>query len=119
MSERYLANENFPARIVHYLQDRGDDVLSAAKEMHGVSDEAVLARAIRENRILLTFDRDFGELAFHQRMPATSGIVLFRLKQLPSDVIHHFLQTFFESGPTLRGMFTVASPGQFRQIPLS
>ena len=87
--------------------------------MTGASDEAVLARAIRENRILLTFDRDFGELAFHQRVPAASDIVLFRLKQLPPDAIYHFLQTFFESAPTLRGMFTVASPGQFRQIPLS
>ena len=119
MSERYLANENFPARIVHDLQSHGDDVLYAAKEMTGASDEEVLAKAIRENRILLTFDRDFGELAFHQRMPVSSGVVLFRLKQLPPEVIHHFLRTFFESGATLRGMFTVASPGQFRQIPLS
>lgn len=119
MSERYLANENFPARIVSFLRKRGDDVLSAAQDLTGASDEAVLSRSIQDDRILLTFDRDFGALAFHQRMPATSGIVLFRLKQLPPHVIHHFLQTFFDSQPILRGMFTVSSPGQLRQILLS
>jgi len=119
MSERYLANENFPGRIVSFLRRRGDDVLSAAQDLTGASDETVLARSIKEDRILLTFDRDFGELAFHRRMPAASGIVLFRLRQLPPDAIHRFLQAFFDSRPTLRGMFTVSSPGQFRQIPLS
>ena len=38
MSERYLANENFPAEIVRHLRRRGDDVLYAAEETVGASD---------------------------------------------------------------------------------
>ena len=95
-----------------YRFARIDDVLSAARDLAGVSDAVVPARSIQDDRVLLTSNRDFGELAFHQRMPTTSGIVLFRLKQLPAHVIHHFLQVFFESQPMLRGMFTVSSPGQ-------
>lgn len=45
----------------------------------GVSDEVVLARAEAEGRVLLTFDKDFGELAFRRGLPASCGIVLFRL----------------------------------------
>jgi predicted nuclease of predicted toxin-antitoxin system len=119
MSERYLANENFPAAIVRYLRGRGDDVMHAALDMTGASDEEVLTRSEKENRILLTFDRDFGEMVFRQRLPAAPGIVLFRLRQQPPDVTLHFLRIFFDAQPDLRGMFTVASPGQFRQMPLS
>lgn len=45
----------------------------------GSSDQEVLARAFSEVRILVTFDKDFGELAFRARLPASSGIVLFRI----------------------------------------
>ncbi|MGH8644726.1 MAG: DUF5615 family PIN-like protein [Gammaproteobacteria bacterium] len=38
----------------------------------------MLARAVRENRILLTFDKDFGEIAWGAGLPASCGIVLFR-----------------------------------------
>lgn len=44
----------------------------------------MLSRAQAENRILLTFDKDFGELAFRTKLPAASGIILFRI-QVPSS----------------------------------
>jgi len=119
MSERYLANENFPAEIVHHLRRRGDDVLYAAEEMVGASDIELLRKALADDRIVLTFDRDFGELVFRHRQPAASGIVLFRLRQQPPDATLGFLRALLDSNPSLRGMFTVSSPGQFRQIPLS
>jgi predicted nuclease of predicted toxin-antitoxin system len=119
MSERYLANENFPAEIVHHLRRRGDDVLYAAEEMVGAPDIELLRRALADDRIVLTFDRDFGELVFRNRQPAASGVVLFRLRQQPPDLTLNFLLAVFDSNPQLRGMFSVCSPGQFRQIPLS
>jgi predicted nuclease of predicted toxin-antitoxin system len=118
MSERYLANENFPAAQVRTLRDQGDDVLHAAEILAGASDQVILQTALDQDRVLLTFDRDFGELVFHQHQPPAPGIVLFRLRQQPPDVVLPFLQAFFAVRPTLRGFFTVASPGQFRQTSL-
>jgi predicted nuclease of predicted toxin-antitoxin system len=76
---KFLLDENIDARLLPFLQDLGYDVTSVAKDyFYGLLDEDVLAMAHQENRILLTNDRDFGELIFHQRLPH-SGIILFRL----------------------------------------
>jgi predicted nuclease of predicted toxin-antitoxin system len=39
-----------------------------------MADPNILARAVRDNRLLITFDRDFGELTFGQRLPASCGV---------------------------------------------
>jgi predicted nuclease of predicted toxin-antitoxin system len=49
--------------------DRGEDVLWIRAEAPGISDEQVLAPAQAEDRLLITFDKDFGELAFRARLP--------------------------------------------------
>jgi predicted nuclease of predicted toxin-antitoxin system len=73
---RFLANENFPLDAVEVLGQNGHDVLWIRVESPGISDREVLSRAQAENRILLTFDQDFGELAFRSRLPASVGIIL-------------------------------------------
>ncbi len=119
MNERYLANENFPRAIVKLLREEGNDVMHAAEVLVGAPDEELLRIAVSEDRVLLTFDRDFGELVFHQQHPAASGIVLFRLRQQPPTVVLRFLRAFFSSAPTLRGFFPVGEPGRVRQTPLA
>lgn len=118
MSEQFLANENFPAETVAWLREEGHDVVHAAETLIGASDSELLRRAHADRRILITFDRDFGELVFHQRQPAARGIVLFRLHQQPPEIVLPFLRSFFAEAPDLAGYFTVASPGQFRQTSL-
>jgi len=78
---RLLANENFPAAAVNALREKGHDVTWIRTEAPGINDKSVLARAQRESRILITFDKDFGELAFRSLLPAASGVILFRLCQ--------------------------------------
>src|SRR5258706_12077233 len=75
---RFLANENIPPSAIQRLRDLGHDVLSAKESMTGEADTVILARAVAEQRVLATFDKDFGELAFRSRLPATCGVVLFR-----------------------------------------
>ena len=77
----FLADENFPFAAVCALQAAGHDVAWIRTEAPGSSDEAVLARAEAERRVLVTFDKDFGLLAFNRRLPATVGIVLFRIRK--------------------------------------
>lgn len=74
-----LADENFPAPVIAVLRQRGHDVLAVAERMPGHSDPQVLAAAVENNCLLLTCDRDFGDLIFHHALPAPRGVVLFRL----------------------------------------
>jgi len=71
---RFLANENFPFPSIRILRDNGHDVKSIGEEMFGITDIEVLDVAKNENRIILTLDKDYGELIFlhkpttHQRL---------------------------------------------------
>lgn len=60
------ADENIPRVAIELLRKAGMDVRSASEEMAGASDAAVLAAARAEGALLLTFDRDFGELTYHE-----------------------------------------------------
>lgn len=74
---RFLANENFSLDAVEVLRQSGHDVVWIRTSAAGSSDHAVLAQAQAEKRILLTFAKDLGELAFKAKLPASVGIVLF------------------------------------------
>ena len=80
---RFLANENFPGDAVTQLKAAGHDIVWVRTAAPGMKDEDVLAWAAREARIVLTFDKDFGELAWRAGLPASSGIVLLRLPMPP------------------------------------
>jgi len=57
---------------------RGHNVLWVKESMRASADSIVLTRAEREQRIVVTLDKDFGELAFRSRLPAQCGIILIR-----------------------------------------
>jgi predicted nuclease of predicted toxin-antitoxin system len=62
---RLLADENFPKPIVEALRTAGNDVLWARTHCAGWKDAALLDRAEREARIVLTLDKDFWQIAFN------------------------------------------------------
>lgn len=76
---RFLADESFPGSVIAQLRAVGHDVVAVKTAMRGASDAEVLAAAQSQSRIVLTFDKGFGELAFRFGLPATSGVILFRL----------------------------------------
>ncbi len=73
-----LADENVSRNAIEALRGLGHDVSWVATDAPGISDEAVLARASAEGRVLVTADKDFGELAFRWGLPAASSIILLR-----------------------------------------
>ncbi len=76
---KFLLDENVDARLTPYLQGEGHDVLRLVSDYPaGLPDQRVLAIAAVEERILITNDRDFGELVFVHRQPHT-GVILLRL----------------------------------------
>jgi predicted nuclease of predicted toxin-antitoxin system len=84
---RILANENLPGGVIASLRLNGHDVVWIREDLPGSSDIQVLERAQTENRILITFDKDFGELAFRSGLPANCGIILFRISTPSSEHI--------------------------------
>lgn len=74
---RFLANENFPGAAVAMLRSAGHDIVWVRTAAPGSSDPEVLDWAARESRILLTFDKDFGELARRSALPADAGLYCF------------------------------------------
>ena len=72
---RFLAHENFPVDAVTQLKAAGHDIVWVRTAAPGMKDEDVLAWAAREARIVLTFDKDFGELAW--RAPLDPAIRVF------------------------------------------
>ena len=115
---RFLANENFPGDAVAALRDGGHDVAWMRTEGPGESDQEVLARAQRERRILLTFDKDFGELAWRASLPAESGIVLFRLPMPAPARVGEALAGILAGRQDWSGNFAVVEPGRVRIRPL-
>jgi len=84
---RFLANENFPGNAIEALRKQGHDVRWIRTDAPGSSDSEVLSMAQAEDRILLTFDRDFGELAFRLGLPAATGIVLFGFRMTSAQQV--------------------------------
>jgi predicted nuclease of predicted toxin-antitoxin system len=113
-----LANENFPRLAVEALREAGHDVLWARTDMQGADDDIILQRAQDDGRLLVTFDKDFGELAFRSGLPATCGIVLFRLKMLsPEHVERRVCETSLERSDWT-GQFFVVAEHRIRVRPL-
>ncbi len=86
--------------------------------MRGASDEEVLDRGRREERVLLTFDKDFGELAFRSGLPVTCGIVLFRLRMPKSVADAVAVADRVLARADWQGRFSVIEPGRIRSRDL-
>jgi predicted nuclease of predicted toxin-antitoxin system len=71
---RLCANENVPGDCVMALRANGHDVLWIWEAARGSGDAAILAKAQSESRLLITFDKDFGELVFRRGAAASRGI---------------------------------------------
>ncbi|MDW8326957.1 MAG: DUF5615 family PIN-like protein [Anaerolineales bacterium] len=115
---RFLADENFPGDAVAALLKLGHDVIWIRTEAPGISDPEVLAHAQADDRLLLTFDKDFGELAFRAGLPASSGVVLFRISASSVDQTVRVIVAALESRVDWTGNFAVVEDDQIRITPL-
>jgi predicted nuclease of predicted toxin-antitoxin system len=99
---RLLVNENVTRTVIQELRRRGHDVLSVKESIRSEADDAILARAQREERIAVTHDKDFGELAFRSGLPAACGVVLLRLAGSDPGTDNRRIVEALESAPTGR-----------------
>lgn len=113
-----LANENVGGPVVETLRERGHDVVWVKETMRGARDEEVLARAQSEQRLVVTLDKDFGELAFRIGLPAACGIVLFGLSGQTPETDNARLIAALESRSDWAGHFATVTDTRIRIRPL-
>ena len=75
---KFLANKNVPGDAVQAARQEDIDLAWVKEIAAGADDDTVLVMSVAENRVLVTFDKDFGEMAFRQGRDATCGIILLR-----------------------------------------
>ena len=111
---RFVADESCPGPVVRELIEVGHDVVVIAQVSQGATDEEVLDRALKDNRVLITEDRDFGELVYAQRR-SSAGVILLRFhNSVRRTKAATVVQAVSEMGPRLQGAFTVVEPGRVR-----
>jgi predicted nuclease of predicted toxin-antitoxin system len=110
----FLADESCAGPVIKALCESGHDVTAVAEIARGATDEQVLERALNEKRVLITEDRDFGELVY-ARGRSAAGVILVRF---PSSVRRAKAATVVDAvtklGSKLQYSFTVIEPGRVR-----
>lgn len=116
---RLLADENVPVPSIHLLRTAGYAVEAMIELAPGTSDPEVLAHARQHGQILITFDRDFGELVYHRGSVVPAGIIYLRLSPAdPEEAGRVLLDLFAVEELELEGRFTVVDTDRIRQRPL-
>jgi len=115
---RILADENFPGLSVQELRRLGHDVLWARTDMPGIADSAMLALAQDERRLLVTLDKDFGELTFRLKQPSLYGVILFRMKMSDPKIASIKMANIIESRSDWVGHFSVVEDDRIRMRAL-
>ena len=115
---KFLADVNIEKRVVDFLRSAGHDVLWIPDYDCHLDDESLLNLAFQENRIIVTNDKDFGELNFLQRKPS-AGIILFRIDEQNVRVKITILKNMLLKYPEKFYLhFVVIARKRIRFIPL-
>lgn len=116
---KFLADECCDAGIVSSLRKDGHDVLYIMESGQGILDESILQKAFVENRILITEDKDFGELVCSLKRPV-KGVILIRIEVHKRHLKWPCLKRLInDHSSTLEGYFVVVEVGKFRFRDLS
>ncbi len=113
----FVADEIFDFAVVKQLRDKGYSVLAIAESFFSIPDPQVLQIVTDRKAILLTEDKDFGELVHRLRMPHC-GILLVRLLKISSaEKSQRICEVIEKLGNELRNSFSVLSNDQLRIRP--
>jgi predicted nuclease of predicted toxin-antitoxin system len=116
---RLLADENVAAEVVEALRRAGHEVGWLRDDDPGAADDRVLARSVREHRVLVTLDKDFGALVFARGARGSSGVVLFRLPGLQASAMANHIVATLASRTDWEGHFSVVQGGRIRMRRLT
>jgi predicted nuclease of predicted toxin-antitoxin system len=107
--DRLFADENIPARAIEALRDAGCDVLSVRAHAPESADDEVPRISVAQGRILLTFDRDFGELIFGQSHAAPPSVFYFRTLPVDSREVSDMVLSLLADGESINDSMVIVS----------
>jgi predicted nuclease of predicted toxin-antitoxin system len=106
---KFLVDECVGPSVARWLQENNFDTISIYDDFPGIDDNAVLHKALLENRILITSDKDFGEMIFKKKMQHCGVILLRLLDERPKkkiEILENVLKNYSQG---LFGNFVVAT----------
>jgi predicted nuclease of predicted toxin-antitoxin system len=115
----FVADENVETEVVAALRGLGHEVTHAAETDAGQADDSLLGKATEQGRVLVTHDKDFGDLVFRQRR-SSCGVILMRLPGRSADIKARLVaQAVVRYGEALLGAFLVIGSRtmRLRRIP--
>ena len=112
---KWIADENFPFPAYQLLCDDGLDIIHVGTDFPSITDPRVIEIAREESRILLTFDRDHGDLIFTGKARPPIGVVYFRLRQYRPDTPGKILLELIGHQTKFERFFTVVKPSGIKQ----
>jgi predicted nuclease of predicted toxin-antitoxin system len=115
---RLVADESCDFAVVSAVRSAGHDVISITERMPGAEDEQVIKLAATERRLLLTEDKDFGQLVFAAAKD-NSGVILIRYPSTArSTLTDEVVKLLAERTDSLYSRFVVMEPGRVRVTQL-
>lgn len=108
---RFLVDECTGKKFANLLGKKGYDVLFVGDITHSASDEEIIRKAEEDDRILITDDKDFGELVFRLGKPA-KGVILLRIGVNPEKRLRALIKLLKKY--KLKGKFIVLKEDSVR-----
>ncbi len=112
---KFVVDECTGTIVARWLQQQGHDVISIFDDARGSDDDQVLMMAFNDCRVLITSDKDFGELVFREKR-SHRGIVLLRLNNQSSANAVTALERLFQEGHELIDRFVVVTVKKIRVV---
>lgn len=110
---KFIANENIPFEVVQKLKNEGYEVLRVDEIKKGMRDDEIIQLSIKEEGILMTFDKDFGELVFKKKKQVY-GIILLKFTPQNVDYIFGIIKKFLDQKIKIKGHFIVIEKEKVR-----
>ena len=111
---KFVADENIDIEIIEDLRKIRVDIISIAEDFFGISDVDVLKVANENRALLITADKDFGELVF-RRGEISEGVILLRIFGIPQkEKVKTVLEVFKDHSSEFEGSFTVIKKNKVR-----
>ena len=111
---RFLADESCDFNLVRALRKAGHDVTAVCEISPRAGDIEVIELAVREERVLLTEDKDFGQLVFAHGKEARGVVFLRYPVSVRQKLSQEVIRLIKQHGKKLAGCFVVVEPGRVR-----
>jgi len=113
---RFLANENFPFPSIKMLRQAGYVISSVSELYSGIPDTDVISKAKHEGLIILTFDKDYGEIIYKHGLNNPPAVIFFRFKgENPEAAGNLLLDLLIKGEMEFERKFTVIEKENIRQ----